>query len=57
MIIIEQSIIGKKCQEACEDGLVVTDEFIAVIDGSTSKTPKASQSGDEEWSLCHDAHL
>ena len=40
MIIIEQSIIGKKCQEACEDGLVVTDEFIAVIDGSTSKTPK-----------------
>ena len=40
MIIIEQSIIGKKCQEACEDGLVVTPDFIAVIDGSTSKTPK-----------------
>ena len=40
MIIIEQSIIGKKCQEVCEDGLVVTDDFIAVIDGSTSKTPK-----------------
>ena len=40
MIILEQSIVGKKCQEACEDGLVVTGDFIAVIDGSTSKTPK-----------------
>lgn len=40
MNVIEKSIIGKKCQEACEDGLVVTDDFIAVIDGSTSKTPK-----------------
>ena len=40
MNVIEKSIIGKKCQEACEDGLVVTDEFIAVIDGSTSKTSK-----------------
>ena len=27
-------------QEAWEDGMVVTDDFIAVIDGSTSKTPK-----------------
>ena len=40
MKIIESNIIGKKSQEACEDGLVVTDDFIAVIDGSTSKTPK-----------------
>lgn len=40
MNVIEKSIIGKKSQEVCEDGLVVTDEFIAVIDGSTSKTPK-----------------
>ena len=32
--------MGKKSQEACEDGMVVTDDFIAVIDGSTSKTPK-----------------
>ena len=38
--MIESSIIGKKSQEACEDGMVVTDDFIAVIDGSTSKTPK-----------------
>ena len=40
MDIIESIIIGKKSQEACEDGMVVTDDFIAVIDGSTSKTPK-----------------
>lgn len=40
MKIIESSIIGKKSPEACEDGMVVTDDFFAVIDGSTSKTPK-----------------
>ena len=40
MKIIESSIIGKKSQKACEDGMVITDDFIAVIDGSTSKTPK-----------------
>ena len=40
MKIIESSIKGKKSPEACEDGMVVTDDFIAVIDGSTSKTPK-----------------
>lgn len=40
MNVIEKIIIGKKSRKACEDGLVVTDDFIAVIDGSTSKTPK-----------------
>ena len=40
MKIIESCIVGKKSQEACEDGMVITDDFIAVIDGSTSKTPK-----------------
>ena len=40
MDIIESIIIGKKSQEACEDGMVITDDFIAVIDGSTSKTLK-----------------
>ena len=40
MKIIESKIVGKKSQEACEDGIVITDDFIAVIDGSTSKTPK-----------------
>ncbi len=40
MKIVESSIIGKKSLEACEDGLVVTEDFVAVIDGSTSKTPR-----------------
>lgn len=40
MKIIESKIVGKKSLDACEDGLVVTDDFIAVIDGSTSKTPR-----------------
>ena len=39
MKIIESKIEGKKSPESCEDGLVVTADFIAVIDGSTSKTP------------------
>lgn len=38
MNIIEQNIIGKHRQEDCEDGIIVTDDFVAVIDGSTSKT-------------------
>ena len=39
MKIVERNMVGKKSQEACEDGVVVTGDFIAVIDGSTSKTP------------------
>ena len=39
MKVIESKIEGKKSPEGCEDGLVVTADFIAVIDGSTSKTP------------------
>ena len=35
--IIEQSLIAKNPQKKSEDGLVVTNDFIAVIDGSTSK--------------------
>ncbi len=38
MQIIEQSIIAKNPKRKCEDGLVVTDDFVAVIDGSTSKS-------------------
>ena len=37
MRIVESQIIGKRSQETCEDGIVVTDDFVAVIDGSTSK--------------------
>lgn len=39
MKVIESKMEGKKSPESCEDGLVVTADFIAVIDGSTSKTP------------------
>ena len=38
MKIIEQFIEGKRSQKECEDGIVVTPDFIAVIDGSTSKS-------------------
>lgn len=37
MIIAEQFIKGKHNEACCEDGIVVTDNFVAVIDGSTSK--------------------
>ena len=38
MKIIEQNLVGKYTKDTCEDGIVITDSFIAVIDGSTSKT-------------------
>ena len=38
MTIIEQSLIPKSPKKKSEDGIVVTDNFIAVIDGSTSKS-------------------
>lgn len=40
MEIIEQKIVGKRndSQPSCEDGIAVNENFIAVIDGSTSKT-------------------
>lgn len=40
MKVIESKIVGKKNEETCEDGMAITADFIAVIDGSTSKTPK-----------------
>jgi glycerophosphoryl diester phosphodiesterase len=40
--IIEQNIIGKHRQEDCEDGIVITDDFVAVIDGSTARPRIAS---------------
>lgn len=40
MQIIEQSIVAKNPDKKSEDGIVVTDDFIAVIDGSTSKTER-----------------
>lgn len=39
MIVLENSVIGKThCDNECEDGLVITDDFVAVIDGATDKT-------------------
>lgn len=38
MTIIESFIKGKHDAMQCEDGIVVTPDFAAVIDGSTSKT-------------------
>lgn len=40
MEIIEQTIIAKNPKKKCEDGIVVTGDYIAVIDGSTSKTDR-----------------
>jgi glycerophosphoryl diester phosphodiesterase len=40
MKIIEQNPVPKNPKKKSEDGIVVTDDFIAVIDGSTSKTDK-----------------
>lgn len=40
MTITEQFICGKHIAADCEDGIVITNDFAAVIDGSTSKTPK-----------------
>lgn len=39
MNIVEQHVVGKHSLEDCEDGIVATDDYVAVIDGSTSKTP------------------
>ena len=36
MEIIEQFILGKQDAETCEDSLVITDDYIAVVDGVTS---------------------
>lgn len=41
MHIEESFICGKHTMTDCEDGFVCTPHFAAVIDGSTSKTPKS----------------
>ena len=38
MTITEQFICGKHTADDCEDGIVVSNDFAAVIDGSTSLT-------------------
>lgn len=39
MQIIEQSLVAKNPRKKSEDGIVVTNDYVAVIDGSTSKSP------------------
>ena len=38
MKVIEKSITGKAGAERCEDGIAVGNDFVAVVDGSTSKS-------------------
>lgn len=38
MQIIEKSVVAKNPKKKSEDGIVVTNDFVAVIDGSTSKS-------------------
>ena len=38
MQIIEQNLVAKNPRTKSEDGIVVANDFIAVIDGSTSKS-------------------
>ena len=40
MEIIEQIVVGKDPKRKSEDGIVITKDYIAVIDGSTSKTDR-----------------
>lgn len=40
MQIIEQTVVAKSPKKKSEDGIIVTDDFVAVIDGSTSKTDR-----------------
>lgn len=40
-VVIEQFVAGKKPQqECCEDALVVTEHFVGIVDGATSKAPR-----------------
>lgn len=45
MNIVEHFICGKHTTADCEDGIVITPHFAAIIDGSTSKTPFQLQPG------------
>ena len=52
MQIVEQKIVGKKSLATCEDTIVVTPDFVAVIDGSTSKTDKRISDHYSNGQLC-----
>ena len=48
MQVIEQNLVPKNPSKRCEDGIVVTGDFVAVIDGSTSKSRRRCH---RDWSL------
>lgn len=50
--VMEQWVCGKKDADHCEDGIVMTDNYAAVIDGSTSKTPFRLQEAYSNGKLC-----
>lgn len=52
MIVFEQNIVGKHTMADCEDGIVHTSDFIAVIDGSTSKTQHRIHPGVRNGRYC-----
>ncbi len=52
MIIAEQYIKGKHDDATCEDGIVVTPHFVAVVDGSTSKGTRQVDPTKSNGRLC-----
>lgn len=52
MKLVEQFLCGKHSAGECEDGIVVTPDFAAVIDGSTSKTASRIRSDMRNGRLC-----
>ena len=52
MIIAEQFVKGKHDEASCEDGIVVTAHFVAVIDGSTSKGVRRVDPDKSNGRLC-----
>lgn len=52
MQIIEQYLCGKHSPDSCEDGIVVTNHYAAVVDGSTSKTNHQFRPGTRNGRLC-----
>lgn len=46
-MIVQESFVAAKSgrDEDCEDGIVVTDDFVAVIDGATDKGPPRTYEG------------
>lgn len=52
MTIIEQAVTAKTNPRECEDTIVVTDDFVAVVDGSTSKSPTRIDPEVSDGRLC-----